>query len=194
MTQLDDVTALQKRVRADQRARSIPLLVVGVLLVNYGVNGFTNHPMAWQYGAPLAFVGIWALSKLNETRTGVGLGRTDYLVAAAFVFMATELFMLRPLTQWFRSFGRVEGVWTIAVGLALVGIAVVAADMIIAGAGMAVMAGGIYALIEGANDVSVLPQRYIFQAQPTHEAVIAYTGIVLVLAGLWSYRSERGLF
>ena len=48
MTQLEDVAVLLKRVRADQRTRSIPLLVIGVLLINYGVNGFTAHPIAWQ--------------------------------------------------------------------------------------------------------------------------------------------------
>jgi hypothetical protein len=194
MTQLEDVAALQRRVRADQRARSIPLLVIGVLLVNYGVDGFTSHPIAWQYGAPLAFVAIWALSKLNESRTGVGLGRTDYLVASAFVFMATELVMLRPFTEWIKSFGRVEGLWTIIIGVAVVGIGAVAADPVLVVAALIVAAAGVYAVIEGANDISLLPVSYVFQSQPTHGAVIGYTGAALVLAGLWSYRSERGLF
>jgi hypothetical protein len=192
MTQLEDVTALQKRVRADQRARSIPLLVIGALLVNYGVNGFANHPIAWQYGAPLAFVGIWVLFKVNESRTGVGPGRTDYLAAAAFVFMATELVMLRPFTEWIKSVGRVEGIWTVVVGVALLGIGAVAADLAIVVAALVVAVAGIYAVIEGANHTSV-PVSYVFQSQPTHGAVIGYTGVVLVLAGFWFYRSERGL-
>src|SRR5947209_9788731 len=92
-----DFDALRHRVRASQHARSVPLLVIGALLVNYSVVSFASQPVAWRYGAPLAFVLIWALGKVNETNTGVGPGRGDYLIAAAVVFIVTNL-LLMPST------------------------------------------------------------------------------------------------
>jgi hypothetical protein len=171
--------------------RSLPLLVLGALLVNYGVNGFNDRPVEWQYGAPLAFVIIWAVLKLDESRTGFGPGRVDYLAAGAFVFMATELVMLRPFTEWLKSYGRVQGIWTVIVALGLFAIARVAKDAILAVAALVVVAAGIYAMVEGANDLSSVPMGGIFRSQPNHAAVIGYTGAVLVLAGLWAYRAER---
>jgi hypothetical protein len=191
MSQPHEGSARQERVRADQMTRSLPLLVLGALLVNYGVNGFNDRPVEWQYGAPLAFVIIWAVLKLDESRTGFGPGRVDYLAAGAFVFMATELVMLRPFTEWLKSYGRVQGIWTVIVALGLFAIARVAKDAILAVAALVVVAAGIYAMVEGANDLSSVPMGGIFRSQPNHAAVIGYTGAVLVLAGLWAYRAER---
>ena len=106
MTTIDptaDLDALRDRVRATQHARSLPLLVIGALLVNYGVSSFAPYPMQWRFAAPLAFVLIWALGKLNETVAGVGPGRADYLVAAGVVFIASNLLLLDTISSRVRT-------------------------------------------------------------------------------------------
>src|SRR4051795_611366 len=77
-----DLDAIRDRVRATQHARSLPLLVIGALLVNYAVVSFAPQPVAWRYGAPLAFLVIWGLGKANEIRVGVGTGRGAHTPAA----------------------------------------------------------------------------------------------------------------
>jgi hypothetical protein len=72
---------LRQQTRAAQHATSYPLLVIGVLFLNYGVVGFTSQPIAWRYAGALAFVALWALGKANEYATGVGR-RSDYLAIA----------------------------------------------------------------------------------------------------------------
>src|SRR4051795_11645130 len=114
-----DLEALRDRVRATQHARSLPLLVIGALLVNYGVASFAPHPVQWRYGAPLAFVLIWALGKLNEATSGVGPGRADYLVAAGIVFIASNLLLLYRGFLEGAHFHRLVGVWVLIVGIAL---------------------------------------------------------------------------
>src|SRR3954467_12014627 len=116
-----DLEALRDRVRATQHARSVPLLVIGALLVNYGVASFAPHPVQWRYGAPLAFIVIWALGKLNETTSGVGPGRADYLVAAGIVFIATNLLLLDHALLAGARFHRLIGAWVVVVGVALAG-------------------------------------------------------------------------
>src|ERR1700757_384864 len=123
-----DFGALRKRVRATQHVRSVPLIVVGILLVNYGTNLFAPSPVEWRFGAPLAFVGIWAAMKANETLTGVGGRRTDYLIAAGFVFTATSLVLMRPFSRWVTDPFRIQGIWVAIVGVALLSVALAAAD------------------------------------------------------------------
>src|SRR2546423_14040520 len=94
MPTASDYSELRRRVRGTQHARSFPLLVIGGLLVNYAVTNFQSSPVAWRYGAPLAFVLIWALGKLNEQANGVGAPRGDYLVAAGVVFITTNFLVL----------------------------------------------------------------------------------------------------
>ncbi|HMC40355.1 MAG TPA: hypothetical protein VKI19_11880 [Acidimicrobiales bacterium] len=186
-----DLAGIQRRVRADRHNRSFPLVVIGVLLVNYGVTEFAPEPVAWRYGAPLAFVIIWALAKLNETRIGVGVG-TDYLVAAGFVFTATSLVMMRPFTEWIQSFSRAEGIWIIILGATLIGLAAAASDAVVAGAGALIVLVGLYVLTFGPHDESsVIPGGGIFRTQMTHDAVVGALGAILVLAGLASYRAEH---
>ena len=69
------VEEVRQRTRAAQHATSFPLLVLGVLFINYGVVGFAPQPTAWRYAGALAFVIMWALGKANEYTTGVGPGR-----------------------------------------------------------------------------------------------------------------------
>jgi hypothetical protein len=184
--------SIRDRVRAAQHARSFPLLVLGVLFVNYGVGRFLPSPMPWRYAAPLAFVLVWALFKVNESKVGVG-ARTDYLVAAGFVFAATGLTMLRPFTNHLRSVARAEGIWTAIVGVALLGLARAGADRLLLAAGAAITAVGAFVFVVGtrwSSDAS-LPGIGLFPEQPWTEVVIAVLGLLLVAAGMLAYRRER---
>jgi hypothetical protein len=186
-----DVGALRRHVRASQHARSYPLLVIGALLLNYGAVNFGTHPVAWIYGAPLAFVIIWGLSKLNESKVGVGIGRTDYLVAAGFVFVASTAVTIYPFNS---SLGpeSLIGVWVAIVGLAVVAIALFARDGVLTTAGAVVVAAG--ALI-GVLSHRYTGQRYgegtQFLPQLWPSEWTAILGAVLAVAGLGVYLIER---
>src|SRR3954454_10939970 len=119
-----DFDELRSKVRATQHARSVPLLVIGALLVNYGVSNFAASPMQWRYAAPLAFLLIWALGKLNEAQVGVGLGRVDYVVAAGFVFIASNLLLLfkRFVVGGGTFFFQLTGAWVVILGIAVLGV------------------------------------------------------------------------
>src|SRR5436190_17801842 len=114
-----DFAELRSRVRATQHARSLPLLVIGALLVNYAVVSFASQPVAWRYGAPLAFLLVWAFGKLNEIKVGVGPGRADYLVASGAVFIATNLLLLDTSLREGANVHELFGYWVVIVGVAL---------------------------------------------------------------------------
>ena len=133
-----DLGALRGRVRATQHARSLPLLVIGALLVNYGVVSFASQPVAWRYGAPLAFVLVWALGKVNEASVGVGPGCGDYLIAAAIVFIATNLLLLVTSLREATRLHEMFGAWVVIVGAALAALSLPARDHVLLLAGIAV--------------------------------------------------------
>jgi len=186
-----DVRTLRSQVRAAQHARSLPLIVIGVLLVNYAVGEFAPHPVEWRYGAPLAFVIVWGLSYSIESRTGVGPGRADYLIGAGTVFAATSVVVLRPFTYWFTTVPGVEGAWIIVVGVTLAALAAAGRDVVVAVAGVAVMAAGLYTSVFGSHDQSGPGIFANPQTELTHFAVTGWTGVLLVMAGLFFYRQER---
>jgi hypothetical protein len=126
-----DFGALRHRVRATQHTRSVPLIMLGVLLVNHGAMSFAPSPVPWRFGAPLAFVAVWVALKINETRTGVATARADYLVAGGFVFTATNIVAVRPFAQGLPDAMRLPGVWTIIVALALLGVAIAVPDWLL---------------------------------------------------------------
>jgi hypothetical protein len=91
---IDDVAgldALRRRVRADQRGSSLPLIVIGAVTFHYAAYRFMAPPLAWVYAAPLAFVVVWALQRRRETTVGVGAARDDTLVVAFVVWTAGQL-------------------------------------------------------------------------------------------------------
>lgn len=186
-----DLGALRGQVRAAQHIRSFPLLVIGALLVNYGVDSFAAQPVQWRYGAPLAFVLVWALGKVNEARVGVGTGRADYLVAAGLVFATTNLVLLRPLVNQLNA-GEVQGIWVAIVGLALVAIAQAARDGLLAAAGLAVVATGVAVAIEGRYfALGFVVSGSGFPQQSWTNVLVAVVGAVLAITGLLLYRRER---
>jgi hypothetical protein len=190
-TATTDLNALRGQVRAAQHVRSFPLLVVGGLLVNYGVVNFAPQPVAWRYGAPLAFVLLWTLGKLNETRVGIGPARADYLVAAGFVFTATNLVFLNVFLRNVNS-AEITGIWVVIVGIALLGIARATRDGLIATAGLLVMATGIVAAIAARfTDAlfTVGAGGILNQSWPNE--LISVVGAVFATVGLLLYRRER---
>src|SRR4051794_23734088 len=171
-----DVAALRSRIRAAQHARSFPLLVIGILLINYGVGIFAPTPTQWRYAAPLAFVMIWALLKVNETRVGVGTGRADYLVAAAFVFAATNIVIMRPIADQI-DFRRVQGVWIMIVGVTLVVLGAVVADRVLVLAGIIATAPGVN-LVFTRDSLGIHASPSGFFVQPWAYVYIACAGAV----------------
>lgn len=191
-TAAHDLDALRDHVRSTQHLRSFPLLVIGGLLINYGVVQFDSRPVAWRYGAPLAFVLVWALGKLNEARIGVGPGRADYLVAGGFVFAATNLVLLRPVVNSL-TFLEIQGIWVAIVGVALAAIARVSRDRVLAAAALVVVATGVVVAVAGhRNAFSLTVNSAGLPIQSWPDVVIAVVGAAFVVAGLGLYRRERG--
>lgn len=190
-----DLDALASRVRAAQHSRSFPLLVIGALLVNYGINDFAPHPIEWRYGAALAFVAVWALGKLNESRLGVGQSTTDYLVAAGFVFTATNLVFLQPVAR------RLDLMQMDACGVAIVGLALLllgwrSRAAIVAIVGVGIMATGVTLAIADSKSIFSVSLASPFGAgfgnfQSWPFQWIAIDGAVLTLLGLLLYLRER---
>jgi hypothetical protein len=190
-TAAGDLEALRGQVRAAQHVRSFPLLVIGALLVNYGVISFQAQPIAWRYGAPLAFVLLWALGKLNESRIGVGPGRADYLVAAGFVFAATNLVFLKPFIPHL-SVTDVNGIWVALVGIALVGIARATRDGVLGTAGFVTITVGLVTIVAGRltdANLSATSSGFIVQSSPNE--LISVVGAAFAALGLLLYRRER---
>ena len=187
---------LRQQTRAAQHATSYPLLVVGVLFLNYGGVGFSSQPVAWRYAGALAFVALWALGKANEYATGVGR-RSDYLAIAGGVFVATQLTYADWVVRyhWF-SQSRLEGAWVIIVGLGLVASGLSIHTRTLVAWGAATCATGIVLGMErypawafqgfvpfacGVNGV-VMQARYV-----------VILGLVLTLAGFAVFLRERRL-
>jgi len=184
---------LRVNVRAAQHARSLPLVVVGALLLNYGVSSFGPQPVAWRFGAPLAFVLVWALAKLNEARVGVGVGRFDYLFAAGFVFTAVNISLLRPFSSWLNLF-QLEGVWVAIVAVTLLVLATAGRDPVLRAIAFALLVLGV--VITAATYNSGVAGFYRIGTLPSPSAwpnqVISIAGVVLAVTGFVFYRRERG--
>src|SRR4051794_18127494 len=190
-TSAPDLDALRDRVRATQHARSIPLLVIGALLVNYSVVSFAPQPVAWRYGAPLAFVLIWALGKLNETNVGVGSGRADYLIAAAAVFIATNLLLLDTSLREGFNVHELFGAWVVIVGAAVAVLSFPARDRILLLAGIAVIAAGVAMALFSPGDAFFPITGADGRSRLWTLWLLAGPGGVLGIAGLLLYRRER---
>jgi hypothetical protein len=187
-----NLDALRRKVRAAQHARSVPLIILGALLVNYGSVSFAPSPVAWRFGAPLAFVAVAVVLKVIESRSGVGATRVaDYLVAGGFVFTATNLvlvgFFARVLLVADDT-SRLAGMWVIIVALALFGVALAGHDWLLMVASAAIGAVGALIYIARTGG-TVFPSPSGEQAWP--DVFLAVLGAALVLSGIVAYRLER---
>jgi hypothetical protein len=189
-----DYGDLRSRVRSSQHARSVPLLVIGALLVNYGVTNFAPTPIEWRYAAPLAFVLIWALAKVNEAVVGVGTGRADYLVAAGGVFIATNvLLMFRRFSSPGSNtyFFELTGAWIAIIGVALLFVAWSMRDAVLAIAGAAVTAAGAAVFAVHPSNEFLPGVGFISDQRTWQMTLVVVLGALLGVAGLLLYRRER---
>jgi hypothetical protein len=191
------VAEVRQRTRAAQHATSFPLLVLGVLFINYGVVGFAAQPVAWRYAGALAFVIMWALGKANEYTTGVGPGRGDYVAAAGGVFVATQLtFLNRVLFARWATPYRLEGIWVLIVGLGLLAVGLVGRAPTLVGWAIAVCGVGAAQFLVGYQlwtTNSFLPglPGVAQQIGPPQPYIVIGLGVVLTIAGLLTFARER---
>jgi lysylphosphatidylglycerol synthetase-like protein (DUF2156 family) len=170
----------------------MPLIVIGALLLNYGLTSFEPHPVAWRYGAPLAFVLLWGLAKVIEANAGVGTGRFDYLIAAGFVFTAVNALLLRPFTSWFNLF-QLEGLWVVIIGAALFALARTTHDRLLTLVALLLVVVGV--IVTVATHRSGVAGFYRGGSFPSPNAwpnqLISGLGVALAVLGLAYYGRER---
>jgi len=194
------INELRQQTRAAQHATSFPLLVIGVLLLNYSTTGFEPTPVAWRYAGALAFVALWGLGKANEYATGVGRGRGDYLAIACGVFVATQLTLSNWIVgaSWITEY-RLEGMWIVIVGIGLAacGLSVRGHALVLWGAvtcvgGLAVALIGYqawtYKGFQPFVNAGGLPFVGLQQTQ-----IVTVLAVVLTVAGLVAFVRERRL-
>lgn len=187
-----DLDALRRKVRAAQHNRSVPLITLGALLVNYGSVSFAPSPVAWRFGAPLAFVAVAVVLKVIESRSGVGSTRAaDHLVAAGFVFTATNIVLVGFLARLLLVAddpGRLVGIWVVIVAVALLGVAMGGHDwpLMLASAAIGAVGAFIYIFHTGGT---MFPSLVGGQAWP--DVFLSVLGAALVLSGIVAYRFER---
>ena len=196
METIVSVSEVRERTRAAQHATSFPLLVLGVVFINYGTVGFGPQPFAWRYAGALAFVVMWVLALVNEYLTGVG-PRGDYLAAAGGVFVATQLTFLNRVVfaQWATTY-RLEGIWVVIVGLGLLAVGLAGrTPMLVAWAFVVCGAGAAQFLLgyQGWATNSYLPfvPGEKVQFNPPQPYIVIALGVVLTLAGLFTFSRER---
>ena len=192
-----ELDQLRRRTRAAQHAISYPLLVIGVVFINYGVVGFAPQPVAWRYAGALAFVALWALGKANEYATGVGGGRSDYLAIACGVFVATQLTLSDVIVNalWI-SPSRIEGMWVGIIGLGLIASGFSIRAGLLVGAGVATCATGIALAIDKDPQwpFRVIAYPRIGEINPgTQGRFVMILGLVLTVIGFFVFVRERRL-
>lgn len=186
------VIEVRSRTRAAQHIASYPLLVIGVLLVNYGAVNFSSRPVEWRYAGALAFVVLWGLGKVNESQIGVGPARGDYLAIAAGVFTATQLTLIDPISGWI-TYERIQGVWVAIVGAGLLALALSRHERGLVVWAVAIVAFGIgWSITDyGYWSSSFSSSPLVFQGPQT--APVAFVGVLLTVVGLVTYQRERSL-
>ena len=194
------INELRQQTRAAQHATSFPLLVIGVLLLNYAITGFGSTPVAWRYAGALAFVALWGLGKANEYATGVGRGRGDYLAIACGVFVLTQL----TLSSWILGAGwiteyRLQGMWIVIIGLGLAACglstrtgAVVVWGVFTCAGGLAVAVIG-YQLWTYKGFVPMVNAGGLGFEGVRQTNIVTGLAVVLTVAGLVAFVRERSL-
>jgi len=194
MTQTDiaaaTVESVRKRTRAAQHVGSYPLLVIGVVLVNYAVVGFTNSPVPWRFAGALAFVTLWGLGKINESEVGIGPARGDYLAIAAGVFMATQLTLLNRVVDAL-DYSQLQALWVAIVAAGLIALGLSRHETaLIAWGGVVVAVCAVLYLNDSTQFTSGVSFGRVIGI-PTQSTVAVVLGVVLTLAGLVTYGRER---
>jgi hypothetical protein len=186
------VIEVRSRTRAAQHITSYPLLVVGVLFVNYGTVNFLSSPVEWRFAGALAFVVLWGLGKVNESQVGIGPARGDYLAIAAGVFTATQLTLLDPVPGWI-SYERMQGVWVAIVGAGLLALGLGRHERSLVVWGSAIVVFGVAFSITDYAYWSTKSSSSFLVAGGPQSGPIALLGALLTIVGLVTFERERRL-
>jgi hypothetical protein len=184
-----NVVEVRRRTRAAQHIASYPLLVIGVLFVNYGVFNFIGRPVEWRYGSALAFVALWGLGKVNESEVGVGPPRGDFLAVAAGVFTATQLTSMDWVARRL-GFDRLAGTWVLIVGAGLLAVGLARHERSVAAWGIAVAAAGLALAIANNSPLAVSNSSGTF-IRIGQNLPVVWIGVALTVVGLLTYERER---
>ena len=187
------VIEVRNRTRAAQHITSYPLLVIGVLFVNYGAVTFQSRPVEWRYAGALAFVVLWGLGKVNEAQVGIGPARGDLLAIAAGVFTATQLTLLDPIAGWIPSFDRLQGVWVAIVGAGLLALGATRRERGLVAWGVIVTAVGVALAATDFGYWSSKSSSSPLVAYAPQSGPVALLGVLLTVVGLVTYERERRL-
>jgi hypothetical protein len=185
-----NMAEVRRRTRAAQHIASYPLLVVGVLFVNYGVFNFVGRPVEWRYAGALAFVVLWGLGKVNESEIGVGPARGDFLAIAAGVFTATQLTFLDPVIRWL-GFYRLQGVWVAIIGAGLLALGLARHERSLAAWGIGVSAIGLGLAIANYSHVAIFSSNGKLIHLGPQNGPVVLLGLALTVVGLLTYERER---
>ncbi|MDQ1447287.1 MAG: hypothetical protein QOC79_258 [Actinomycetota bacterium] len=183
------VVEVRRRTRAAQHIASYPLLVIGVLFVNYGVFNFIGQPVEWRYGSALAFVALWGLGKVNESEVGVGPPSGEFLAVAAGVFTATQLTSMDWVARRL-GFDRLAGTWVLIVGAGLLAVGLARHERSVAAWGAAVAAAGLALAIANNSPLAVSNSNGTF-IRIGQNLPVVWIGVALTVVGLLNYQRER---
>ena len=186
------VIEVRSRTRAAQHIASYPLLVVGVLLVNYGAVNFASRPVEWRYAGALVFVVLWGLGKVNETQVGIGPARGDYLAIAAGVFTATQLTLIDPITGWI-PYERMRGIWVAIVGAGLLALAISRHERGLVAWAVVITTFGVAFSITDYGYWSDKWSSSPLVGRAPQSGPVALLGVLLTVVGLVTYQRERSL-
>jgi hypothetical protein len=184
------VESARKRTRAAQHVGSYPLLVIGVVLVNYGIIGFNDSPVAWRFAGALAFVVLWGLGKMNESEVGIGPARGDYLAIAAGVFTATQLTLVNRVLSAL-DFSQLQGLWVVIVGAGLIALGLSRHERALLAWGGLVVAVGAGLVVNDSTAFGGGLSNGRVEGIPTQVTAVVVLGVALTIAGLATYGRER---
>jgi hypothetical protein len=187
-----DLNELRRRTRAAQHGGSLPLLVIGVVFLNYGIVAFVGQPVEWRYAGALAFIVLWALGKANENTAGVGAPRGDYLAIAAGVFATTQLTLMDPINRWL-GFSRLQGVWVLIVGAGLLTLGLSRRDWRLSTWGTATIAVGLGLAITNYSHWAVFSRRGNMVIVGHQSPPVVLLGLAMTIGGIITYERERRL-
>jgi hypothetical protein len=171
--------ALRRRVRADQRTASLPLLIIGAVTFHYAVYRFVAPPIPWIYGAPLAFVAVWALQRRRESVVGLGAARDDTLVIAFVVWVGMHIpVAAAQSTIWYGGDRWALSAQLVAVGVGLALIGLRSRQPLVVGWAL------VYSLVGalGGHDLGLTRGSYI---------TLVSLGLATVVVGIGAYLVER---
>ncbi|MFK0263600.1 hypothetical protein ACIQU1_19995 [Streptomyces angustmyceticus] len=196
---------LQRRARADRRASSVPLFIIGATVLLSAPFTYGSAPAEQLYSLlvnPLAFVAIAFWYRKRRARTGIGSGRGGYEKSAIFIALlplvnlALSLITPNGQSEW--------GIWPMgAVALGLLALALLQRNGYLAACaavfGVATWMEAEYILGRWLNElaekVTPTPPAPFYDGTIDWVPVLvrALLGLSILAAGLVALRRERAV-